>query len=130
MNDLQPHTAEAPKSKKRTRRSGTSATPRSAKPGRNRSRDTAILLDQSGDWMPAEELREALLATAAAGDGIAVNFGTLSHLETASLQVLLSASKSMRLQLESINEALQAGMRAAGVWAVLQAGQEAECTTR
>ena len=49
-----------------------------------------IDIECSGDWMPAEELRDAaLVALEAAGD-VTVNLANLDHLDASALQILLA----------------------------------------
>lgn len=49
-----------------------------------------IELERSGDWMPAEELRETALAALAASHDMTLNLDRIDHLDASAMQILLA----------------------------------------
>jgi anti-anti-sigma factor len=60
----------------------------------------AVSLDveRSGDWMPAEELREAALAALGQNRNVAADLGRLDHLDASALQILLALAAGLKSQ--------------------------------
>jgi anti-anti-sigma factor len=56
-----------------------------------------IDVDRSGDWMPAEELRQAAIAALTTSNDMALNLEGIEHLDASAMQVLLA------LEIEQIN---------------------------
>jgi len=87
-----------------------------AEPGQ---RCTAIHVERSGDWMPAEDFREAALG-ALEGDGdVAVNLDQVAHLDGSALQILLALETELKnrgrnLRLEKASPHLQQWFEFAG----------------
>ena len=52
--------------------------------------ELSIAVERSGDWMPAEDFREAALAASRSGKGVVVSLGGIDHLDASSLQILLA----------------------------------------
>ncbi|MGD0731331.1 MAG: STAS domain-containing protein [Terracidiphilus sp.] len=50
---------------------------------------SCIDIERSGDWMPAEELRNAALGALEAGSDVTVNLAGVDHLDASALQILL-----------------------------------------
>jgi anti-anti-sigma regulatory factor len=57
-----------------------------------------IEAERSGDWMPAEELREAALHLSAESSNVAVNLGNIDHLDASALQILLALDAEQKKQ--------------------------------
>ena len=51
---------------------------------------TVIGVERSGDWMPAEELRDAALQALAAGHDVTLNLDRIDHLDASASQILLA----------------------------------------
>jgi len=72
---------------------------RSAKAGRAQSATSRternveqilIKVERSGDWMPVEELWQAVRAAVEAGHDVTLDLGRIEHLDASALQVLLA----------------------------------------
>lgn len=69
-----------------------------------------IELERSGDWMPAEELREAALAALEASHDMTLNLDRIDHLDASAMQILLALDveqKSRGQQLRLVNASPQ-----------------------
>jgi len=55
-------------------------------------------VERSGEWMPAEDLRDASLSAFAAGTDITVNLNGIDHLDASSLQILLALAAAQEGQ--------------------------------
>lgn len=56
----------------------------------NKPRKITIKAEDSGDWIPAEELRKKALAALPEGLDIALDLHAIDHLDASALQILLS----------------------------------------
>lgn len=59
---------------------------------------TAIDVEQSGSWMPSEQLREAALAALGKGQDVTLNLDKIDHLEADALQILLALDREQKKQ--------------------------------
>lgn len=57
-----------------------------------------IAVARSGDWMPADELREAALAALQEGGDVTFNLAGLDHLDASALQILLAFAEEQTKQ--------------------------------
>ena len=58
--------------------------------GKPDQRHAVIELERSGDWMPAEELRETALAALEASYDMTLNLDRIDHLDASAMQILLA----------------------------------------
>jgi anti-anti-sigma factor len=65
------------------------------------ARSVVIEVERSGDWMPAEELREAASAALPGSNDLTLNLERIDHLDASALQILLA------LELEQKNRGQQ-----------------------
>jgi anti-anti-sigma factor len=68
----------------------------------------AVLIDveRSGDWMPADELRDMAMTALAASAGMTLNLDRIDHLDASAMQVLLAieaAEESLGHHLKLVN---------------------------
>jgi len=89
-------------------------------------RQASIVAGRDGDWMPAEDLREAGLAALAEGKSFSIDLGNIGHLDASALQILLALDaeqrkRGVRLNLISSSPALRQWFELAG------AGQQLFC---
>lgn len=56
----------------------------------------SIDVGQSGDWISAEELREAVLAALEGNRDVIVNLGNVNHLDASALQILLALDSEQK----------------------------------
>jgi anti-anti-sigma factor len=87
-----------------------------AEPGQ---RCTSIHVERSGDWMPAEDFREAALGALEADGDVTVNLDQVGHLDGSALQILLALETELRnrgrnLRLENASPHLQQWFEFAG----------------
>jgi anti-anti-sigma factor len=73
---------------------------------------TAIEIERSGDWLPAEELRDKVLAALDEGADAALDLGKVDHLDAQALQILLALDleqkkQQQQLHLENISPELR-----------------------
>jgi len=78
-----------------------------------------IDVERSGEWMPAEDLREQCLSALAAATEVTANLNGIDHLDASSLQILLALAagqkaQGLHLQLASTSEHLQQWFEYAG----------------
>lgn len=99
---------------KRTKGTGRSAKAkgvRDAMPQEKRAQQCAVIeLERSGDWMPAEELRETALAALEASHDMTLNLDRIDHLDASAMQILLALDveqKSRGQQLRLVNASPQ-----------------------
>ncbi|MGA9672193.1 MAG: STAS domain-containing protein [Terracidiphilus sp.] len=83
-------------------------------------RHTLINVERSGDWMPAEELREAALDALSQGSDINLNLDKIDHLDASALQILLALDAEQKkrerdLRLENASPRLRKWFEFAGV---------------
>lgn len=71
----------------------TRATELQIEPDRGR---TSIEIERTGDWMPAEEFRDAALGALEAGKDVTVNVGNVDHLDASALQILLALNAEQK----------------------------------
>ena len=78
----------------RTKQDGTKSRVKPSRATRPKaSQDHRLLsidVGRSGDWMPAEELRDAALAALEGHRDVTVNLGNVDHLDASALQILLA----------------------------------------
>jgi anti-anti-sigma factor len=65
-------------------------TPSAAPPVKEETELRSIAVERSGDWMPAEELRESVLAALSQGNDVTLNLDKIYHLDASALQILLA----------------------------------------
>jgi ABC-type transporter Mla MlaB component len=58
----------------------------------------SIEVERSGEWMPAEELRDAAVELLSEGKDIAVNLDRIDHLDASALQILLALEAEQNKQ--------------------------------
>ena len=64
---------------------------RGSMPQEKRDQQHAVIeLERSGDWMPAEELRETALAALEASHDMTLNLDRIDHLDASAMQILLA----------------------------------------
>ncbi len=51
---------------------------------------TVIKVERSGDWLPVEEFRSAVLAAVESGSDVIIDLDKINHLDASALQVLLA----------------------------------------
>jgi anti-anti-sigma regulatory factor len=61
-----------------------------------------ISVERSGDWMPADELREAALAALPHGNGVTLNLDRIDHLDASALQILLALDTELKSQEQTL----------------------------
>jgi anti-anti-sigma regulatory factor len=64
----------------------------------NDSAHVLIEANRSGEWIPAEELREAALAACKNGADMTINLGGIDHLDASALQILLAFDMEQKKQ--------------------------------
>jgi anti-anti-sigma factor len=57
-----------------------------------------IAVERSGDWLPAEELREAALAALLPDKDVILNLDGVDHLDASALQILLALHAAQKKQ--------------------------------
>jgi anti-anti-sigma factor len=67
---------------------------------------------RSGDWVPAEDLRESALAALAEGKDVTVNLNSIDYLDASALQILMALAleqkkAGQRLNLANVSASLQ-----------------------
>jgi anti-anti-sigma regulatory factor len=80
---------------------------------------TCIEVERSGDWMPVEELRDAMLVAVAAGHDVTLNLARIEHLDASALQILLALETEQkkhgrRLELGNVSPHLRQWFEYAG----------------
>lgn len=55
-----------------------------------------IHVERSGDWMPADELREAALASVTQGKNVVLELDGIDHLDASALQILLALDLELK----------------------------------
>jgi anti-anti-sigma regulatory factor len=55
-----------------------------------------IEVERSGDWMPADELREAAMIALATGDDTTLSLDGIDHLDASAMQILLALGAEQR----------------------------------
>jgi anti-anti-sigma regulatory factor len=68
-----------------------------------------IEIERSGNWMPAEELRDAALGALEAGGDVTVNLAKVDHLDASALQILLALDAAHKKQGRSLQLANASG---------------------
>jgi anti-anti-sigma factor len=58
----------------------------------------SIDIECSGDWMPAEQLRDTAMATLAESREVIINLGKVDHLDASALQILLALDVEQKKQ--------------------------------
>ena len=56
-----------------------------------------IMVGRSGDWLPAEELREAAIAALSQGKNVTLNLDRVDHLDASALQILLALHAALKI---------------------------------
>jgi len=84
----------------------------------------SIHVERSGEWMPAEELREAALAALCEEHDIVLDLSGIDHLDASALQVLLAlhrvqAERGRTLELHHASASLHEWFSYAGAAAQL-----------
>jgi len=70
-----------------------------AKPQAEQDREPiSIDIECSGDWIPAEQLRDAAMAALAESREVIVNLGKVDHLDASALQILLALDAEQKRQ--------------------------------
>jgi anti-anti-sigma factor len=57
-----------------------------------------IMVGRSGDWLPAEELREAAIAALSQGKNVTLNLDRVDHLDASALQILLALHAALKMR--------------------------------
>jgi anti-anti-sigma regulatory factor len=57
---------------------------------------TVIAVERSGDWMPADELREAALVSVREGKDLTLDLDKVDHLDASALQILLALEAAQK----------------------------------
>jgi anti-anti-sigma regulatory factor len=57
-----------------------------------------IEVERSGEWMPAEELRETALRASGESRDVTVHLGNVDHLDASALQILLALDAEQKRQ--------------------------------
>jgi anti-anti-sigma factor len=72
---------------------------RVAKPQAEQEREPiSIDIESSGDWIPAEQLRDSAMAALAESREVIVNLGKVDHLDASALQILLALDVEQKKQ--------------------------------
>jgi anti-anti-sigma factor len=58
----------------------------------------SIDIERSGDWMPAEQLRDTAMAALAESREVIINLGKVDHLDASALQILLALDVEQKRQ--------------------------------
>jgi anti-anti-sigma factor len=58
----------------------------------------SIDIECSGDWMPAEQLRDAAMTASAESREVIINLGKIDHLDASALQILLALDMEQKRQ--------------------------------
>lgn len=61
-------------------------------------RSASINIERSGDWMAAEDFREAALGALEGDEDVAVNLDRVAHLDGSALQILLALETELKNQ--------------------------------
>lgn len=82
-------------------------------------RSASIDIERAGNWVPAEEFREAAQVALEAGGDVALNLDRVDHLDGSALQVLLALETELKnhgrsLQLENASPQLRQWFDLAG----------------
>jgi anti-anti-sigma regulatory factor len=80
---------------------------------------TVIEIDRAGEWMPAEELKDAALNVLSEGKDVTLSLGKVDHLNASVLQVLLAIDMEHKkhgrqFHLESVSPSLRQWFEYAG----------------
>jgi anti-anti-sigma factor len=59
---------------------------------------TCIDVEQTGDWIPVDELCASALAAVSAGNDVSINLDRVEHLDASALQVLLALNAEQKRQ--------------------------------
>jgi anti-anti-sigma regulatory factor len=71
--------------------------PRARKLSASKQADQILIeAERAGDWMPAEELREAARVAVQSGNDVIVNLDRINHLDASALQILLALSVAQK----------------------------------
>jgi len=78
-----------------------------------------IAAERSGDWMPADELRETALAAVEAGRDVTLSLAGLNHLDASAMQIVLALDveqkhRGRHLQLANVSPPLRQWFEYAG----------------
>lgn len=79
-----------------------------------------LAVERSGDWMPAEELRDAALTAVGQGKDVTLDLDRVDHLDASALQILLALDAEQKkrgrnLQLAKASPHLRQWFEFAGV---------------
>jgi len=90
---------------------------------------TVIEIDRAGEWMPAEELKDAALNVLSEGKDVTFNLGKVDHLNASVLQVLLALDmehkkQGRQLHLENASPSLRQWFAYAGAAGQFDMGQQ------
>jgi anti-anti-sigma regulatory factor len=80
------------------RRSRTSQSPVNAS-----SQPFIMHVERSGEWMSADELREAALAALLHGDDVTIDVDRIDHLDASALQILLALDSELKRRKQNIH---------------------------
>lgn len=80
-----------------------------------------IRVERSGDWMPADELRESALVALSRGKGLTLDLDGIEYLDASALQILLAVESETEkcgqsLRLVKTSAHLRKWFELAGVW--------------
>lgn len=77
--------------------------PRTSSPPVDASSQPHIMhVERSGEWMPADELREAALASLLAGNDVTVDVDRIDHLDASALQILLALDSELKRRKQNL----------------------------
>jgi anti-anti-sigma factor len=72
---------------------------RSSEPQADKKPEPILIeAERSGDWIPAEELRQAALHASRESSNVTVNLGNIDHLDASALQILLALDAEQKKQ--------------------------------
>lgn len=60
-------------------------------------------VERSGEWMPADELREAALAALLHGDDVTIDVDRIDHLDASALQILLALDSELKRRKQNLH---------------------------
>ena len=61
-----------------------------------------LRVERSGDWMPADELREAALAAVSQGKNVVLELDGIDHLDASALQILLALDLELKKRKQTL----------------------------
>jgi anti-anti-sigma regulatory factor len=78
--------------------------PRTSQSPLNGSSQPHIMyVERSGEWMPADELREAALAALLHGRDVTIDVDRIDHLDASALQILLALDSELKRRKQNLH---------------------------